>query len=298
MTRSCTSRRRGGDGHEPPTHAHDVAKRRSAIRFVAAVFGICVVAALIVADSEVRPGNTAALVRDFPQLQSRVKAAIGIALAPVGGSAPFLSFGEWRSGPAWSTIKVPLVIAALRDTDPSHITDQMNAAITESDNVAAEAIWVGLGDPITAAGKVEAVLTETGDFTQVQFNKVRKDVSAFGQTEWPLTEQARFLSVAVCDSRNAPVLALMGRIEQDQRWGLGMISGARFKGGWGPSPKWKYLERQMGLILTPTGASAVAVAAEPYSGSMTDGIEALNLIAEWLSDHIVMLPGGRCPHGQ
>ena len=31
---------------------------------------------------------------------------------------------------------------------------------------------------------------------------------------------------------------------------------------------------------------------------MTDGIEALNLIAEWLSDHIVMLPGGRRPHRQ
>ena len=145
MTRSGTSSRRGTDGHEPPTHAHDVAKRRSVVRFVAGMFGICVVAAVTVADSEVRPGNTAALVRDFPQLQSRVKAAIGIALAPVGGSAPLLSFGEWRSGPAWSTMKVPLVIAALRDTDPSHITDQMNAAIIESDNVAAEAIWAWPG---------------------------------------------------------------------------------------------------------------------------------------------------------
>jgi hypothetical protein len=52
----------------------------------------------------------------------------------------------------------------------------------------------------------------------------------------------------------------------------------------------------MGLIITPTGTSAVAIAAEPYSGSLTDRIVALNQIAEWLSDHIVMLPSGRCPH--
>ena len=156
----------------------------------------------------------------------------------------------------------------------------------------------GLGDPVTAAGKVDAVLAETGDFARVQYRKVRPEFSAFGQTEWPLTEQVRFLSVAACDRRDNAVLALMGMIEQGQRWGLGTIGGTRFKGGWGPSPTGKYLLRQMGLIITPAGVSAVAVAAEPYSGSMTDGIEALNLIAEWLSDHIVMLPGGRCPHRQ
>jgi hypothetical protein len=298
MTRSCTFRRRGADGHDPPTKAHCVAKRRSAIRVVAAVFGICVATAVIVADSEVRPRNMAALVRDFPQLQSSLKAAIGIAVTPVGGSAPLLSLGQWRSGAAWSTMKVPLVIAALREEYPTHVTDQIAAAITESDNAAAEAIWAGLGDPVTAADKVDAVLAETGDFTRVQYGKVRREFSSFGQTEWPLTQQARFLSVAVCDSRNAPVLALMGRIEQYQRWGLGTIAGTRFKGGWGPSPAGKYLVRQMGLIITPAGASAVAVAVEPYSGSFTDGIGLLNQIAEWLAEHIVMLPGGRCPHGE
>lgn len=298
MTRSRTSRRRGTDGHKTLTHADAIAKRRSAIRVVAAVFGICVVAAVFVADSEIRPGNTAALVRAFPQLESRVKAAIGIALAPVGGSAPLLSFGEWRSGPAWSTMKVPLGIAALREGDPRDVSAQITAAITESDNTAAEAIWAGLGDPVTAAAKIEAVLEEAGDFTRVEAQKVRKEFSAYGQTEWLLTEQVRFLSIAACDRRNARVFSLMGQIEKDQRWGLGTIAGTQFKGGWGPSPADKYLMRQMGLIITPAGASAVAVAVEPYSGSMTDGIEALNLIAEWLSDHIVMLPGGRCPHGQ
>ena len=44
-------------------------------------------------------------------------------------------------------IKVPLVIAALREEAPPEVTDAMTAAITESDNAAAESIWASLGDP-------------------------------------------------------------------------------------------------------------------------------------------------------
>jgi hypothetical protein len=260
------------------------------------VFGTCIVAVVVVADGEVRPGSTAALISDFPRLQTSVHASIGIALEPLGGSETPLSLGDWRTGPAWSTIKVPLVIAALREESSPHVTDQMAAAITRSDNAAADRVWAGLGDPETAAGKVEAVLVETGDPTRVQFRKVRTDFSVYGQTDWPLTEQVRFLSAAACDLRNTPVFSLMGQIEKDQRWGLGAIVGARFKGGWGPSRVNKYLVRQMGVIVTPAGASAVAVAVEPQSGLFTDGIRVLNQIAEWLSDHIIMLPSARCPH--
>jgi hypothetical protein len=152
---------------------------------------------------------------------------------------------------------------------------------------------------VTAAGKVEAVLAETGDLTRVQFHKepkVRPEFSTYGQTDWSLTEQLRFLSAAACDRRNTPVFSLMGQIEKDQRWGLGTIGGTKFKGGWGPSPEGRYLVRQMGLIATSAGVSAVAVAVEPYSGSFSDGIKALNQIAEWLADHLVTLPSAECPH--
>ena len=82
------------------------------------------------------------------------------------------------------------------------------AAITESDNAAAESIWEGLGDPVTAARKVEDVLKEAGDSTTVQSQKVRPEFTAFGQTYWPLIDQARFLAFAVCDNRNAPSSSL------------------------------------------------------------------------------------------
>ncbi|ORW59272.1 class A beta-lactamase-related serine hydrolase [Mycobacterium parmense] len=262
---------------------------------VAALLGIGVVTAVLVADNGVRPGSLAALVGDFPELQSSVDASIGIALTPVGGRGAALELGEWRSGPAWSTMKVPLVIAALRDEDRPVVSDEMTVAITQSDNAAAEAIWAGLGDPPTAAGKVEAVLSETGDPTRVQFRRVRPEYSAFGQTDWSLPDQATFLAAAACDHRDAAVFALMGRIEPDQRWGLGTIAGTPFKGGWGPSPAHRYLQRQMGVITTPAGSSAVALAAEPHSGASVDGISALNRIAAWLRDHLVMLPRGHCP---
>ena len=73
-----------------------------------------------------------------------------------------MTAGEWSTGTAWSTIKVPLAIAGLRETDPPEVTEAMRAAITQSDNDAAESIWASLGDPATAATKSRAVLAEAG----------------------------------------------------------------------------------------------------------------------------------------
>lgn len=274
------------------------ARRRNGIRIGGAVFALLTLAAVIIADTGSRTGSgdSAALVADFTALQKRVKALIGIALAPVGGSGTPLLLGQWQRGPAWSTIKVPLVMAALRAQDQPHVTDDMTTAITRSDNTAAEAIWAGLGEPATAARKVEAVLSQAGDPTTVQSQRVRPEYTAFGQTDWSLIDQSHFLAAAACDGRNAPVLTLMGQVEADQQWGLGTIAGTRLKGGWGPSPSGKYLQRQVGLITTPAGFSAVAVAAEPYSGSYGDGIRSLDDVAHWLSDHLSILPSGQCQH--
>jgi hypothetical protein len=279
---------------DPERSGDELRKPRALHRVVAAAFGICVIAIVTVADIGMRPADSAALSDDFSELQASVRGAIGIALAPVGGSETPVRLGSWRSGPAWSTMKVPLVMAALREERVPYVTEQMTAAITKSDNAAADAIWTGLGDPATAAGKVDAVLADAGDATHVQSQQVRREFSAFGQTDWPLTNQVRFMSTAACDSRNTPVLTLMGRIDKGQRWGLGRIPGARFKGGWGPSPTGKYLQRQIGLISTPLGLSVVAVAAEPYSGTYGDGIRVLDKVADWLANHIVILPSRRC----
>jgi hypothetical protein len=235
-----------------------------------------------------------ALAADFAQLRSQLNAQIGIAVSAVGSAASPSTLGDWQTGPAWSTIKVPLAIAALRQENPPQVTAAMRAAITESDNAAAESIWEGLGDPVTAAHKVEDVLKEAGDPTTVQSQKVRPEFTAFGQTIWPLIEQARFLAFAVCDNRNAQIFSLMGQVEEDQRWGMGTIPDAQIKGGWGPSLSGSYLVRQIGVLSAASGMIAVGMAAAPASGSFTDGTHDLTEMATWLTAHIAALPAGHC----
>jgi hypothetical protein len=236
----------------------------------------------------------AALAADFAQLETELHAVAGIAVSPAGhGQAP-MALGDLQSGPAWSTIKVPLIIAALREENPPRVTDAMAAAITESDTAAAESIWATLGDPATAAQQVDVVLRQTGDPTTVQSQRVRPEFTAFGQTDWPLIDQVRFISSAVCDSANAPIFALMGEVEPDQRWGIGTVPGARFKGGWGPSATGSYLVRQVGILAAPHGMIAVALAAQPASGKFDDGTAALTEMANWLTAHLGALPVGQC----
>lgn len=241
-----------------------------------------------------RANGSAALAFEFAQLEKKLHATIGVAFSAVGSRHDPMTLGDWQSGPAWSTMKVPLVITAYRAEDPPRVTDTMKAAITESDNAAAESIWEGLGDPVIAAHKVEAILREAGDNTTVQSQKVRPEYTAFGQTIWSLTNEARFTAFAVCDNRNAPIFTLMGQVEPDQSWGIGGVPGTQFKGGWGPARDGQYLVRQIGIIKTPTGRIAVAIAAQPASGSFADGTHDLTEVAHWLTDHIGELPAGEC----
>ncbi|SBS79021.1 conserved exported hypothetical protein [uncultured Mycobacterium sp.] len=260
-----------------------------------ALFSALALAAGIVIGTHVpRRGPEDSLGADFARLQSSLHATAGIAISAVGSGRKPLVLGDLRSGAAWSTIKVPLVIAALRAEKPPVVTPAMTVAITESDNAAAESLWAGLGDPETAARAVDAVLRQAGDPTSVQSRRTRPEFSAFGQTDWALADQVRFISVAWCDPVNAPVFALMGHVDAAQRWGIGVIDGARFKGGWGPSPAGGYLVRQLGVLVTPTGATAISLAAQPDSGRFEDGIADLSKIADWLVSHRAALPAGSC----
>lgn len=237
------------------------------------------------------------LAAEFTKLQNKLHAKMGLVISAVGANPEPLVFGDWTSGPAWSTMKVPVAITALGEENPPTVTDAMRAAITQSDNAAAESIWDELGgNSVTAAHKVEAVLSKYGDPTTVEWRKLRPQFTAFGQTIWSLTNQVRFTAAAVCDTASAPIFTLMGQVEAAQRWGLGVVSDTRFKGGWGPSPTGAYLVRQLGVLKTPTGLTAVAVATEPASGSFNDGTQDLTEVGKWLTSHMTELPTGQCDH--
>lgn len=240
------------------------------------------------------PADAGPFATEFAALAAELSATAGIVVRPVGTGPQPVTAGQWSTGTAWSTIKVPLAIAGLRETDPPEVTEAMRAAITQSDNDAAESIWASLGDPAAAAAKVEAVLAEAGAPATVESRKLRPEFTAFGQTTWSLNDQAAFLSSAACDPRNQPIIDLMGQIEPDQLWGLGQIDGAKLKGGWGPSVEGNYLVRQFGVIPVNDGLAVVAVAAEPTSGAFDDGTQALTRIATWLQEHADLLPVGNC----
>jgi hypothetical protein len=219
----------------------------------------------------------------FDQFAAGLPATVGVAFSPVGDGQSPTVWGTWRQGPAWSTSKVPLVIAAYRREQ--RITGTMRAAIVESDNAAAESIWASLGDPATAAQAVQQILRESGDLTTtVESRKTRPGFTAFGQTVWSLGNQVRFVAGASRISENLPIFDLMGQIVEGHSWGMGRIPGALFKGGWGPSTSGKHLVRQMGVLPTSTGKIAVAIATEPDSGEFADGTEQLDQIADWLRD--------------
>ncbi len=241
--------------------------------------------------SVARPGSLAA---DFTQLQPMLAGQVGVAIMPVGGGRMTV-FGDWTTGIAWSTIKVPLAIAALRH-DPEGARGDAEAAITYSDNGAAEALWQSLGDGLEAAQAVQDVLDEAGDRTTgLAGPRTTLDYTSFGSTEWTLTEQARFASKLPCLSQTGEVTRLMGEITPEQGWGLGTIDGAEFKGGWGPDDDTGvYTVRQFGLIPTPSGQVAVAVAAQAESGTYDDATLLLDRLARLLDRHREELRGGDC----
>ncbi|WP_146099154.1 hypothetical protein [Nocardia nova] len=236
------------------------------------------------------PGSLAA---DFTALRPSLDGHAGMAIMAVGGQRT-AQMGDWTTGPSWSTMKVPLTLAVLR-TNGNTSTYQMSAAITESDNSAADGLWQSLGAPDAAAKAVQAVLREGGDTTTtVPATRSRAEYSAFGQAEWSLADQVRWASRLPCLPDADTVTTLMGRVVWGQQWGLGHLDSTRFKGGWGPDPSGNYLVRQFGLLTTPNGDVAISLAAQATSGTFDDGTQILNKVAALLTKHLDDLPAGHC----
>ncbi len=230
------------------------------------------------------------IARSFDELARTVPATIGIAIARPGRSE-VRSLGRWSAGVAWSTIKVPLAIAALR-SDRSRAQGLVVKAITESDNSAAEALWSQLGEPFEAARQVQGIIAESGDTdTLVQSQRIRPGFTAFGQTQWTLGRQARFAAQLPSISGADAVVDLMRDLVAGQRWGLA-AKGLAAKGGWGPGrPANTYLVRQFGVLPTDSGHLGVALAAEARDGVFETGVDALNGMSDWLDGHLPELTG-------
>jgi hypothetical protein len=161
--------------------------------------------------------------------------AVGWATGALRGG-PIENFGERRAARAWSTMKVPVIVACI--TSGRRDWHAIEAAITRSDNDAALRLWGTLED---GPAEVEAVLRRAGDdVTALEREPDPRGWSPFGRTVWTLEAGATFYRALARGellgaTETERLLDAMGRIAPEQRWGLGRIPGVRFKGGWGPS---------------------------------------------------------------
>jgi hypothetical protein len=222
-----------------------------------------------------------ALQANFEELSATVPATVGIAIAQ---AAEVYSFGPWSSGVAWSTIKVPLAIAALR-SGRSRAKGLVVKAITESDNAASERLWSQLGKSVDAARQVQAIIEEAGDSaTVVESQRVRPGFTAFGQTHWSLARQAQFAAQLPGIAGASTVFDLMCHLTAGHRWGLA-AKGIAAKGGWGPGGTGRdYLVRQFGVVSTESGDVGVALAAD--APTFDTGVDVLNRLTDWLVGHL------------
>jgi hypothetical protein len=205
------------------------------------------------------------------------------------------------TGRAWSTIKVPVILARYRLADSRHeswatINPVAALAITESDNAAAQELFDQIasaeGGVSPASRYVAQELRAAGDEV-TQVNTVPPNYgyfSTYGQTPWSLNLGTAFYRQLArgCvppHDATAHVLGLMAEVIPSQRWGVGAVhwSGASalyFKGGWGPDPAGRYLVRQFGIIEGHGGRGfVVGLLAEPDNGAFGSGVTVLDDLA-------------------
>jgi hypothetical protein len=224
---------------------------------------------------------------------------IGLTASGVGRKPRIERLGHLETGAAWSSMKVPVALAVVRREGVTRNRELLRRAITISDNAAAESLWGRLGSPASAGRAVEGVLAAAGDATTtVQTKRVRPGFTSFGQTQWPLRSQQRFIAGLPCLKESRHILPLMASVTASQRWGLGSSGApARFKGGWGPDLAGRYTVRQMGLLDLPNGRRvAVTAAAIAPDGGFEDGKRNLTRIARWFTGHMshAAVPARRC----
>jgi hypothetical protein len=228
------------------------------------------------------------------------------------GATDSQQLGPLTTGKAWSTIKLAIAGKVLDDAGgPSGLSaiqrQSMTQALTASDNSAAARLFGDLkakhGGLEGASEAVGSVLQEAGDNQTTVSTQGSGGFSTYGQTDWSLAEQNRFIArlAGRCILKKGSadyILGLMGQVVAGQQWGLGSAGvPAKFKGGWGPSAGSGYLVRQTGVLELASGKPVVVtIAAEPADGQFGSGTSMLTELAKWAAKNIdaAAVPAPHC----
>lgn len=215
----------------------------------------------------------AALRKVVTEVESEFDVRAGVSVADREGT---VNAGLRGEEPAWSTVKVPIAIAALRDGASPELVD---LAIKESDNDAAYALWSHVrwteGDAGSAVTELLKEYGSTGEFEE-----------PFGYSTWLLEDQAEFGAHLPCIPEAEQVYDAMDDIVEWQDNGLDKLPNTRAKGGWGLSEYDNgYTHRQIGVRETTASGtgkkSTVGLAVEvTMPGEYAEeAIPALNVLA-------------------
>ena len=163
-------------------------------------------------------------------------AKVGVAIS-AGDDA--IAVGDKGKGPVWSTIKVPIAIAALKDGADKSLVD---LAIKESDNDAAYSLWSQVQWHEGSADKaVEELLEDYGSHADIHN-------TAFGYSTWSLKDQAVFGAELPCIEEADYVHKVLKDIVSWQKIGLSKEKRTRAKSGWGlDEDENEYTYRQFGV---------------------------------------------------
>lgn len=171
----------------------------------------------------------------FEQLQAEELADFTIAWAPVGNPDAVQQLGSGDTLDAWSTIKVPIALAAVQERHgslPEHAENDIALSLRVSDNDAARRLWNGLEQFGNPGRIVDDVLDSTGDqATSVGRDAQGNDVP-FGRTAWSVADAARFAAGMPCQPYSELVLDDMEAVDPEQSWGLGVLTSAGRTGPW------------------------------------------------------------------
>jgi hypothetical protein len=240
----------------------------------------------------------------FEAMAASLPAQVGLAVASLGDGQVY-EFGDLREGHAWSSIKVPILTAVMRDEGEALDPEEeawATSALTASDNEAAAALFGRLeekyGGLAGASHAVEGVLRDANDTTTEVATAPPPPgaVSTYGQTEWSLLNSVQFYGRLVQGCLLGPagteyVKGLMESVIPEQRWGLGeggFPSGwsVGMKGGWGPEESGAYLVRQSGFVRDGSRGIVVAMMAMDESGSYPAGASDLTQMSQWLAGEL------------
>lgn len=173
-------------------------------------------------------------------LEAKYQQSLGICIK-VGnsrqmGEAATYQHGSWQTGYAWSTIKVPIAIAALRNNNNKDNIALAKESIYKSDNASNKKLLDSIQPfafpepvPLVIKDKLNEVFHQTG-CDQMEFHQ-----QWLGLTKWSLQDEAIFmLGLQKVDGFEVDyVRDLMRNIYLEHRFGLGRISGMMFKTGCG-----------------------------------------------------------------